>query len=77
MEDSPKMSTTSKIFVTVAIVFAAVNFVDFVLYGNELRNLAGAAGFALMAFGTYKNLNWASISGAIFALGGIVAKYLS
>ena len=28
MEDSPKMSTTSKIFVTVAIVFAAVNFVD-------------------------------------------------
>ncbi|MBD9437639.1 hypothetical protein IB223_16200 [Pseudoxanthomonas sp. PXM03] len=71
------MSTTNKIFVVIAILLAAVNLIDFVLYGQKIRNLAGAAGFALMAFGTYKDLNWASIFGAALALAAIVAKYVA
>ena len=71
------MSTTNKIFFVVAILLAAVNLIDFVFYGQQIRNLAGATGFALMAFGTYKDLNWASISDALLALAAIVVKYVA
>jgi hypothetical protein len=74
-ENSFEMSTAEKTFVVVAIVFAAVNITDFLFYGQQIRNLAGFAGFALMAFGTYKEQNWASISGAVLALVAIVVKY--
>lgn len=77
MKDSFRMSTPSKVLVLVAVVLAAINLADFAFYGQQLRNLAGAAGFGLMAFGTYKNINWASIAGAALALGAIVLKYVS
>ena len=34
-------SSSNKIFVVVAAVLAVVNLVDYVFYGQQLRNLAG------------------------------------
>lgn len=68
-------NSSNKVFVVVAAVLAIVNLVDYVFYGQQLRNLAGAAGFGLMAFGAHKHRNWASIAGAVIAIGALVLKY--
>ncbi len=76
MDNSRRTSSGNKIFVVVAAVLAVTNLIDFLFYGRELRNLAGAAGFALMAFGVLRNLGWASISGAVLAASALIAKYV-
>jgi len=50
-----KHSTGAKIFMGVAAILAAVNMIDFIFYGQELRHLLAAVGFALMTYGTLKN----------------------
>lgn len=69
------MSTTNKVLVVVMIAFAAVNIIDFAFYGQELRNLAGAAGFSLMAFGSLNSCSWALVLGGLLAIGAILLKY--
>lgn len=71
------MTTGNKIFVVVAGALAAINLIDFVFYGQQIRNLAGAVGFALMAFGRYKNMSLPMVAGAVLALGAIVVKYVA
>ena len=51
------------------------NLVDFLFYGQQLRNLASGIGFALMAYGTYRNVQAASTVGLLLAAGSLVAKY--
>lgn len=40
-----------------AVVLGAVNLIDYIYYGEQLDDLAAAIGFALMAYGAYKNGN--------------------
>ena len=70
------MTTKDKVFVSAFILFAVINLIDFAFYGQNLRNLAGAAGFSLMAYGHHKEIAAASIIGTVLALGSIVVKYL-
>ncbi len=51
------LTSGAKVFLVVAVVLGAVNLVDFIFYGQQLYDLAAAVGFALMAYGTYKNGN--------------------
>lgn len=71
------MKTTNKVLVAVMIALATVNIIDFVFYGQELRNLTGAAGFFLMAFGSLKNRDWGLVLGGLLAIGAILLKYAS
>lgn len=71
------MATSDRVFVVVFILFAAVSLIDFALYGQNLRNLAGAVGFALMAYGSFRKVNVALVVGAVLALGSIVVKYVT
>ena len=70
------MTTKDKVFVSAFILFAVINLIDFAFYVQNLRNLAGAAGFGLMAYGHRKEIAAASIIGTVLALGSIVVKYL-
>ncbi len=49
------LAAWDKAFLALAVVLAAISLVDFVFYGNHLRDLLLAIGFALMAYGTFKN----------------------
>lgn len=51
------LTTGAKVFLVAAIVLCVVNFADFTFYGRRATDLIVAAGFALMAYGTYKNGN--------------------
>ena len=72
---NPALTTWNKVFVVFAILIALGNLVDFVFYGQQLRNLASGIGFALMAYGTYRNVQAASTVGLLLAAGSLVAKY--
>ena len=69
------MASSNRVFLVVFVLFAAINLIDFVFYGQNLRNLFGAAGFGLMAHGYHKNVRVASIAGSALALGSIIIKY--
>lgn len=71
----PALTTWNKVFVVIAILIALGNLVDFLFYGQQLRNLASGIGFALMAYGTYRNVQAASTVGLLMAAGSLVAKY--
>ena len=71
----PALTTWNKVFVVIAILIALGNLVDFLFYGQQLRNLASGIGFALMAYGTYRNVQAASTVGLLLAAGSLVAKY--
>jgi hypothetical protein len=49
------ISTGAKIFVWVAAVVGTLHIIDFIFYGQEIRNLLTGLGFALMAYGVHKN----------------------
>lgn len=59
-----------------AVLFAMIHLIDFTFYGQSPRNLAGALGFALIAYGTRRQLRSAMMAGAVIGLASIVAKYL-
>lgn len=71
----PALTTWNKVFVVIAILIALGNLVNFIFYGQQLRNLASGIGFALMAYGTYRNVQAASTVGLLLAAGSLVAKY--
>ena len=74
--EKPKLTTWSKVFVVIAVLLSLGNLVDFIFYGQELRNIASSIGFALMAYGTYRNVQAASLVGLVLAAGAIAARYL-
>ena len=49
------MTTWGKVFLALTVALAAISLADFILYGNHVRDLLVALGFALMSYGTYKN----------------------
>ncbi|WP_140727694.1 MULTISPECIES: hypothetical protein [Gammaproteobacteria] len=49
------ISTPAKALVVFFVVFGAVHLIDFVLYGQAMRNLVAGIAFAMMAYGTYAN----------------------
>lgn len=51
------LTTGAKVFLVIAAVLGAINLVDFLFYGRKITDLIIAIGFALMAYGTYKNGN--------------------
>lgn len=71
------MTTSKKVLVVVFVLLAASNFVDFAYYGQNLRNLAGAAGFVLMAYGSIKNVNPATVVGAVLVIGSFVMRLVA
>ncbi len=75
--EKPELTTWSKVFVVIAILLSLGNLINFIFYGQELRNIASSIGFALMAYGTYRNVQVASMVGLLFAAGAMVARYLS
>lgn len=51
------LTAGAKVFLVVAVVLGAINLVDFLFYGRKITDLVIAIGFALMAYGTYRNGN--------------------
>lgn len=91
--DAPKdLTTGAKVFLAVAAILGLINLADFLFYGRQLTDLIVALGFALMAYGTYKNglrrfrdqgepardkvAQYASGAGMLMVLGSIAAGYV-
>ena len=55
MSSRPPLSTGTRVFLAVGVVISIINAIDFVFYGQQLRNLLACAGFALMSYGVYRN----------------------
>lgn len=72
-----KVAGSGKLWITLYIIAGSIYLLDFSFYGRHLYDLAAASGFALLAFGAYKNDNVAGTAGAVLALGGIAAKLLN
>ena len=51
------LTAGARVFLVVAIALCAVNLADFAFYERRPTDLVVAAGFALMAYGTYRNGN--------------------
>lgn len=64
-----------KVFLALAIVLSIVNLVDFIFYDQKIGYMILAAGFSLMAFGTYKDNNSISLIGAVMVVCGFIAKW--
>jgi hypothetical protein len=90
---SPKdLTTGAKIFLVVAAILGSINLIDFLFYGKRPTDLLIAIGFALMAYGTYRNglrrfrdqaepprhrlANYASGVGVILVFGAVIASYV-
>lgn len=69
------MKRDSKVFLVVAVILSVINFIDFIFYGQKIGYLAVAIGFSLMAFGTYRESNNASLFGAVIVICGLIAKW--
>lgn len=69
------MKRDSKVLLAVAVILSMVNFIDFIFYGQRIGYLVLAIGFSLMAFGTYRDSNNASLFGAIIVICGFTAKW--
>jgi len=69
------MRRDSKVFLAVAVILSIINFIDFIFYGQKIGYLALAIGFSLMAFGTYRDNNNASLFGAVIVICGFTAKW--
>lgn len=69
------MKWDSKVFLAVAVILSIINFIDFIFYGQKIGYIALAIGFSLMAFGTYKDSNNASLLGAVIVICGFTAKW--
>jgi hypothetical protein len=69
------MKRDSKVLLAVAVILSMVNFIDFIFYGQRIGYLVLAIGFSLMAFGTYRDSNNASLFGAVIVICGVTAKW--
>ena len=81
------ISNAAKLMLVVFVIVGAVRMIDFIYYGQELRTLVSGIGFALMAYGLYKNGfsapaqdkggQLASYVGVALVLASIAARYLA
>lgn len=71
------MTNTNRFLPIFFLAFAVINLIDFAFYGQNLRNLVGAVGFGLMAYGCHKNHRSASIVGTVLAIGSVLVKYVT
>lgn len=69
------MKRDGKVILAVLVILSVVNVIDFIFYGQKTGYVALAVGFALMAFGTYKDSNNSSLIGAVIVIGGFIAKW--
>ena len=69
------MKRDSKVLLAVAVILSMVNFIDFIFYGQRIGYLVLAIGFSLMAFGTYRDSNNASLFGSVIVICGFTAKW--
>jgi hypothetical protein len=69
------MKRDGKVLLAVAVILSMVNFIDFIFYGQRIGYLVLAIGFSLMAFGTYRDSNNASLFGAVIVICGVTAKW--
>ena len=46
--EKPELTTWSKVFVVIAVLLSLGNLINFIFYGQELRNIASSIGFALI-----------------------------
>jgi hypothetical protein len=70
------MIINNKLFVVFFSIFAVINLIDFIFYGQEIRYLVGATGYLIMAYSIYKNKYLLAILGAVLAMGSITVKYV-
>ncbi|WP_237711596.1 hypothetical protein, partial [Pseudoalteromonas sp. PAMC 22718] len=70
-----RMKRDSKLFLVVAVTLSIINIIDFIFYGQKIGYLALAIGFSLMAFGTYRDSNKASLFGSVIVVCGFTAKW--
>jgi hypothetical protein len=87
-----KLTTRAKIFITAATLLGAAHMADFIFYGRHIPDLASGIGFALLAYGTYKNniggpspdspvprdkrAYYGSVAGLVLVIAAIAAKHL-
>ena len=69
------MKRYDKVILAVFVVVSVINLIDFIFYEQKVGYIALAIGFSLMAFGTYKDNNHSRLIGAVFAIGGFIAKW--
>lgn len=70
------MRRDGKVFLALAVILSIINLIDFIFYGQKIGYLALAIGFSLMAIGTYRDNNNASLIGAVIVICGFTAKWL-
>jgi len=80
------ISSGSKITLVFFVVASIVNFWDFIFYVQEPRKMISAIGYALMAYGTYKDRfnkealdlggRYGLIVGFVLVVAGFAMKYL-
>ena len=80
------ISSGTKITLVFFVVASIINFGDFIFYVQEPRKMISAIGYALMAYGTYKDsLNkealglggrYGLILGLVLVVAGFAMKYL-
>ena len=67
------MKRDGKVILAVLVILSVTNVIDFIFYGQKAGYLALAIGFALMAFGTYKDSYKSSLVGAVIVVGGLLS----
>ena len=80
------VSSGTKTTLVFFVVASIINFGDFIFYVQEPRKMISAIGYALMAYGTYKNSlikealdlggRHSLILGFVFVVAGFAMKYL-
>jgi len=69
------MKRADKVILATCVILSIINMVDFIFYGQKIGYIALAIGFLLMALGTYKGKNNASLLGAVIVSCGFIAKW--
>jgi hypothetical protein len=80
------ISSGTKITLVFFVVVSIINLIDFIFYVQEPRKMISAIGYALMAYGTYKNSltkealdlggRYGLIVGFVLVAAGFAMKYL-
>jgi hypothetical protein len=81
------LTTGGKILVFLFVLFAIVGFIDYIFYGQQLRNLLSGLGFSLLTYGALKNgfstaqpqhaaASYATILGSLILVAAITLRFL-
>jgi len=79
------MSNTAKWALGLFVAFGAIRVIDFIFYGQQMRDLLAGTGLLLIAYGIYKNGfrstdfhtagRYASIAGTVLVLAAIAMRF--